>query len=123
MSIGLLATHNHQRKPVQPEPTNTPAGNGRIWNGAIYTKYKPSTRRYGLRELQSIKTAFRQNQPEISFLEVGHIPSFWTLSIYAILISTTMYILYTKISPKFCKTKTPRDQNTEIEMSRVQLPH
>ncbi|KAG5881812.1 hypothetical protein JTB14_004618 [Gonioctena quinquepunctata] len=76
-----------------------------------------------LDELQSIKTAFRQDQPEIFFLEVAHIPSFWTLSIYAILISTTMYILYTKISPKFCKTKTPRDQNAEIEMSRVQLPH
>ncbi|KAG5868464.1 hypothetical protein JTB14_035355 [Gonioctena quinquepunctata] len=76
-----------------------------------------------LDELQSIKTAFRQNQSEISFLEVGHIPSFWTLSIYAILISTTMYILYIKIRPKFCKTKTPRDQNIEIEMFRVQLPH
>ncbi|KAG5892052.1 hypothetical protein JTB14_036148 [Gonioctena quinquepunctata] len=76
-----------------------------------------------LDELQSTKTASRQNQLEISFLEVGHIPTFWTLSNYAMLISTTMYILYTKISPKFCKTKTPRDQNTEIEMSRVQLPH
>ncbi|KAG5893343.1 hypothetical protein JTB14_000109 [Gonioctena quinquepunctata] len=49
--------------------------------------YKPiiSLQLEDMDELQSIKTAFRQNQPEISFLEVAHIPSFWTLSIYILI--------------------------------------
>ncbi|KAG5871767.1 hypothetical protein JTB14_023451 [Gonioctena quinquepunctata] len=110
MSIGLHATHNHQQN--QFTRTNQySSGNGRIWNGAISPSISPKLESMDLDELQSIKTEAESTR--------NLLPGSGPYSHIPFLISTTMYILYTNVSPKFCKTKTPRDQNTEIEMSRV----
>ncbi|XP_074034581.1 uncharacterized protein [Leptinotarsa decemlineata] len=75
-----------------------------------------------LDELHSIKTAIMENEPIISFKDVAHIPSFWTMFIYLVLVSICLYLVHKKIGFRGCKTNGPSEPSQDIEMSRVQLP-
>lgn len=73
-----------------------------------------------LEDLQEIKRNIVDNQPQLSFSGIYHIPSFWTILLYIAIISTATYIGYKKMYPKF---KSNEEFETEvIELPNVQLP-
>lgn len=75
-----------------------------------------------LDELQEIKTQIIQNQPDLYFGQVSHVPSSWTITIYALLVVIIGYQLVRKIRDKYFKREEAKIEETGEAPTTVQLP-
>nr|CAH7733232.1 unnamed protein product [Callosobruchus chinensis]CAH7734011.1 unnamed protein product [Callosobruchus chinensis] len=75
-----------------------------------------------LDEIHKIRRRMIENSVDIHSVKVSHIPSFWTIILYGVLLMIVCCFVYKKITPRcFIKPKPRSTPTEEINLSNVHL--
>nr|CAI5829477.1 unnamed protein product [Callosobruchus analis] len=75
-----------------------------------------------LDEIHKIRRRIVDNRVDIHSVKVSHIPSFWTIILYGVLLMIVCCFVYKKITPRYFKPKPRNIPKEEIDLSNVYLP-
>lgn len=77
---------------------------------------------FELDELQDLKMKIIQNQPDLSWTSVFHLPSIWTIFIYGLLVSITTYAISKILLHRRCNKPADNQNQPDTHCQDVQLP-
>nr|CAI5820040.1 unnamed protein product [Callosobruchus analis] len=75
-----------------------------------------------LDEIHKIRRRIIDNRVDIHSVKVSHIPSFWTIILYGVLLMIVCCFVFKKITPRCFKPKLRSIPKEEIDLSNVHLP-
>nr|CAI5842191.1 unnamed protein product [Callosobruchus analis] len=75
-----------------------------------------------LDEIHKIRRRIIVNRVDVHSVKVSHIPSFWTIILYGVLLMIVCCFVYKKITPRYFKPKPRSIPKEEIDLSNVHLP-
>nr|CAI5836624.1 unnamed protein product [Callosobruchus analis] len=75
-----------------------------------------------LDEIHKIRRRIIDNRVDVHSVKVSHIPSFWTIILYGVLLMIVCCFVYKKITPRCFKPKPRSIPKEEIDLSNVHLP-
>nr|CAI5837800.1 unnamed protein product [Callosobruchus analis] len=73
-------------------------------------------------EIHNVRRRIIDNRVDVHSVKVSHIPSFWTIILYGVLLKIVCCFVYKKITPRCFKPKLRGIPKEEIDLSNVHLP-